>query len=1756
MYLINFKLFNFYFNNQFVKCIFGKLYMRIKLYFVAFFVFCVQLLFGQTVFFEDKSKYIQDVRAYLSTTKNANYIAVAGVFETTFWSSNLNDDINKQKIIEISNKMIVKGCKPYPHFISFLNCLNAASQNQEVQHDIMQHFFETLSLTVEYQEDAVLLDFLKYSTIFFTSKSVYKSPINNCVISNGTFDFSYEGMAAILQSTDNNQPIVADAPPVSIDTTTQVNIYQSNQIMPTLEGPVLKFKDINVKLGSRFDTATIQNTQGAYMFKTRQFIGKNGKFDWGVLDKNLTNVFVTFKDYYFNTIDNFLHIEDATFSNSDKLTNAIDGIFEFKSERHTRASAAKYPRFISYSNNVSLPKVGKNLSYIGGYALSGTNFSSMCVDNKPATLDYNDGKYSFKMLAQTFNFKDSSISADPAEMFLFIENDTIYHSGVSFYFEAEQKKLKIQRSKGKYKTAWFWDSYHKLEFSIDNITWDLNEDSMQLDINAAKTQIPAIFKSANYFTEKEFRQIQSLNQFHPLRILFYYKKKFQTDLLVADEIISKMKLDAIAFKGAMQDLDKKGFVAYSAVSGDIYLKNKAYNYVLSMENKIDFDAMYLPSLSPEEPNAVLEMKNKILTIKGVNKFQISDSSNVHAYPEGKIVKIGYNREIDFDGRLVAGFYDMKGKGFKFNYQDFFVSLDQIDSIKFLVKEKDPKTGKMVEKPLDNQLVYSSGTIYINDPENKSGKKKMPQYPKFDAKTGANVYFDKKEILGGAYNRRVFFKIPPFKTDSVKTSQKQSVKFDGQFISGGIFPEFDETLRIMKDNSLGFQHETPKEGYDLYGGKGKFFGKITLDHNGIRGNGRLEYLSAIFQSNDFVFYQDSVLTMGGQAKVKEATIADVYYPNVNIYDFELNWNTKADSMHIINTKDAFELYDKQITLEGSLNITPKGLYGAGMLEIKKTNVIASQFLFKKDNVQARHAVFNTKVQGSPKPVMSANNMRVNFNLKDSYADISPELAGLAGLEFPLNEYKTSIENARWDINKKIVTMRSDSVDLSKSYFYSTNSEQDSLAFLAGEALYDMNKKLLKISNIPFIKVADTKIIPDSNKVTIYESAKMKSLTNAKLIIDTLKGYHALDEGKIEIFSRKKFNGMAHYPYVNAGGNTMNLIFNNFYLEKKVVKKDTLKYTVSKGKIGEAQKFYITPKILFKGNVKLVATSKLLAFDGKVKLEIKSKGLKTDWFPFSMDGTTDEVVIALEKPVVNKQTQNSKKTTTDATIVDTAATADVQNIENENEEQLDDTDLSKLFTGLYYDESNHDIYNALISTKRNENDTEIIGIKGQLVYDKPTNSFKLGTEKRVKNETLFGNMMTYNDSSSTSHSLGKLNMMNSDKDFKITSAGDIKGNLAKNIFVGNLFYSIKMNMPPKALAIMAKHIKEAVDHPDHPFKDSTSQADIDMQSLQVSNIENEKLGTEYSRALNDLLDYKPLFKYAPSLIEGICISHAHMEWSHTHKAWHNKLHFKMSNILTTDINKRMKGYIEIKKTENGDIFTLFVHPRSDIWFYINYQPGRLAMLSSEADFIKASIEKSKGESNSPLIYTYVQADFTEKTDFLKSFYKNYLNRVYNEEEEEKDIEDKNEETEEPEEEEIKLDDKPKKSKKKLKDNTETDTSDNEVNEEEPTKKIPSKKETKNLKNEVKEVKTKIDSTQNVIKSTILQDSTQNIDKNIKVEDVSKKENKPKKEKKNKKEKLLEEPTLPAEENTKTEEEPELEENTNTEDENGGKKKKKKK
>ena len=85
------------------------------------------------------------------------------------------------------------------------------------------------------------------------------------------------------------------------------------------------------------------------------------------------------------------------------------------------------------------------------------------------------------------------------------------------------------------------------------------------------------------------------------------------------------------------------------------------------------------------------------------------------------------------------------------------------------------------------------------------------------------------------------------------------------------------LHIQEDRSLGFKHQIPAEGYNLYGTEAKTYEEIRLSNKGMRGYGQIDFLTTTIYSDDFIYYPDSVTTDGTGGVISPGTYKGASYP---------------------------------------------------------------------------------------------------------------------------------------------------------------------------------------------------------------------------------------------------------------------------------------------------------------------------------------------------------------------------------------------------------------------------------------------------------------------------------------------------------------------------------------------------------------------------------------------------------------------------------------------------------------------------------------------------------------------------------------------------------------------------------------------------------------------------------------------------------------------------------------------------------------
>src|SRR5690606_12219246 len=141
--------------------------------------------------------------------------------------------------------------------------------------------------------------------------------------------------------------------------------------------------------------------------------------------------------------------------------------------------------------------------------------------------------------------------------------------------------------------------------------------------------------------------------------------------------------------------------------------------------------------------------------------------------------------------------------------------------------------------------------------------------------------------------------------------------------------------------------------------------------------------------------------------------------------------------------------------GAAILTRNGLLGSGTLFTRGSESKSEEMAFEQSKFYARHAEFEIKSNDPKKPALAGKDVRLDFDLNEEKALISPEVEGVAAIDFPYAQFKTSITQAEWGLMEETVRMsKPEDVPIESSYFYATRKELDSLAFYAEEAVYQI------------------------------------------------------------------------------------------------------------------------------------------------------------------------------------------------------------------------------------------------------------------------------------------------------------------------------------------------------------------------------------------------------------------------------------------------------------------------------------------------------------------------------------------------------------------------------------------------------------------------------------------------------------------------------------------------------------------------------
>ncbi len=1420
----------------------------------------------------DVVQFINDLEDFIDKNGKSEARDAMSEFES-YYNSGKFSNTQKIYIIKMSNEMLNRNFQVSPDFENYLRAMNGIAQSNQV--DKFDNWHKALNNALLISKDA----FTKFLII---SRNIY----GDHVISQSGF------MKWVSSSAD-------------VD-------------LQTKGEPAFIFKSLDLLCYTPGDTLEVYKTSGKFAPATNTWYGKGGRTDWTRVGIDSGHVYTALKSYKIDMSSGLLVADTAMFYNEKLFREPLLGKLTDKPMGQSMGEKSPYPQFESFKKNYTGLNFGR-AKFTGGLGMKGATIICKGNDSMPAQLVFLfKERPSLKVAAEEFLVHASKVSTKKASATLYLDKDSIYHPQLEFTYRLGDNYIILYRGDDGISQTPFLDSYHNVEFYCDEIKWDLN--NPKIDIDMINDNASARFESVNHFRDYRYEKLEFMLSYNPLQRIKNYCEKYKINGFFIENYANAFQSNKSDIKIQMIDLHAKGFVNYDSKREYVTVKKKLADYVNAHNGKTDYDAITFESTIKRYPNATISLINNDLQIQGVPKFYFSDSQNVYIVPKDQVVTLKKNRNMDFSGKLRAGKVDFFGNGFSFDYVRFEVRLNNVDSMKFLYHDQ----GMGVDLPIKSAIRNIYGTLAIDHPFNKSGRRHYPGYPVFKSDVGSKVFYDKLSTQNGVYDKnRFYFDVDPFTMDSLNDLDLEHLSLSGTLVSGGIIPDLKHFLYLQPDKSLGFKLPAPEPGYPMYGGKGRGFVDLSLSDEGFFGKGTLKYIASTTLSDQFVFLLDS---MNAQCTSFDNNRTSIY-PTVKAVNVYEHWLPYEDTMFVSRTQEYIAFSDNRATLDGKLILTPNDLRARGIINVEEAQLLSQDFWLQPDNILSDNATFRVRsLQDSSKFSFNSASVKANVGLQDRVGNFTFNSQGLNS-NFTFNQYAGSFEQFIWYMDHKKIDFRSYMINgEAASYLVSTRSGQDSLKFTTGISTLDLHDFTLYSKKIPFIRVGDAKIFADSQQVTIKADADMLPLYHANIIADTATKYHSIENASLKIGGRFKLDGTGDYEYVDRKKNKQ-----KFFLSDVSI--NPAHQLVAKSIIPDSINFYVGPHILFKGNALLKSVVKNLEYDGYFLAQHKMPLPKTDWFRNSAVVNPDSVYINVQAQLINQVRQT-------------------------------------LSVGMNISLDSTHAYPSFFSRKRSASDHELIKVEGTLFYDEKTNVFKMGSYSKIFKEAPRGNLMVFNEAKKNFYTEGRYKIGFEGSKFEISSAGYANYSYVDTSFNMKLVMLLNFPFPQAALRVMYDSLTDQSLIAAQPEFDPVFLTKALSEVVEERNIKKIKEEIEDNNSIRLIND----------LEKTIFISDMNVKWNQATRSLVSVGDIGINSFDKYKFERKIRGKMELVKRRSGDDFTLYLQSPQGSWYFFKYQKGIMYVIGSDLAFnkiLKDQIDKvSKDE------YKLRLANISARNQFVKA------------------------------------------------------------------------------------------------------------------------------------------------------------------------------
>ncbi len=1277
----------------------------------------------------------------------------------------------------------------------------------------------------------------------------------------------------------------------------------------------IHFNNVTLVKKSINDSSAIHHTNGDYVYKRKLWKGISGKFYWQRFRLPTKMVYASLKRYRILLSQNMFRLDSVYFTGEPFFKDPVLGIVEDRVFSGPPGKRAGYPRFKSYSNSVVLNQPVPNVYYRGAVAWVGATFMGVEKDGeKGLLLIKRKKKIALKLRASIFLFSEKKVTSPSASMVIPMAGDSLFHPQMLFEYIIKKKDITLSNPFGNPLSMPLFDSYHQMDLYVPALFWHLSSDSLIFrNLNKYNIVEHARFESSRYFSAKDFYELQGMDDLNPLYVLYNYSNTFGQRHVSARTLAGFMKIAVEQANDLLIQLSKRGFVLYDTQNREAYIKNRLSNYLAAKSGKKDYDLFHFVSKGKNGTFATLNLHSLNLDIFGVPRVFISERNDVTVFPNNKEIALQKNRNFYFQGNVKTGLFKFyTRKGF-FIYDSFLINMPHIDSLTFKVKIPVNK-NRYREIRVKNVLQKLSGTLFIDLPFNKSGQMANPSFPYFKSDSAAYVFFNGVNFISG--ENPFYYRVKPFKLDSMLLTDTRKINFPGTLFSAGIFTPLHPLLSIQSDYSLGFKFKTPADGFPVYDGKARFADSLYLNAAGFYGKGKLDYLTLSLNAKKVVFNLHSMVADSASSLEGKADSVKYNFPSVTTGSLSVFWDTKKDIFHLKNRNRPFVVYDSSV-FNGMISINPEFFKGTGKFQFQDGQIESKYFQFNYSGLKADSSLFYLIAKSNKDTAFLVNNYAVNINFSSKKGNFR-RLDKYSFFRFPYNGFITTLERAQWLMDKHSVALTSlkmpdglqkalgsDSATIRYTgpgpKLIAILKDSKGLNFYAKQANYHIDNNVLSVSGVPTIKVADAAIFPDSGKVEIVKNGRLLPISG-NLIMDTAHFYHDFSHVKVEIYSRLKVEGKGIWYYIDKNKKRQSVVMDTLF-------STTAGHVVAKGYVKPQEIFFLSPEYFFTGEITVISNKKYAFFDGGLQLNTDCLG-------------------AIPPRIAFKDT------------------LEPGNLMFDFNRKMKTLKGKPVYAGLAFQPQQLRFYPVFGQPLKNTYDEVIFDATGKLRYLPLSTSFVITTQKRENNFTLKTNYTVLNPEKCVSLGGGLLLSQKKADYFSLEGIGTYRYQKIPDSLKLDLSLLVKFNFNKEALRLMGDSINLWMS------------PSVSIENSNFLPVLKRLLSTKsYQHAFNQLTTFGQL-KKRPSVLKNT------MTLIDLKMTWNNDLHSFISSVVygiesagDVSLNKKVKGIVQLEKKRNRFFMNIWLKNDSGQWYYFYYGDGVLLARSSDENFNSAIIKTKK-------------------------------------------------------------------------------------------------------------------------------------------------------------------------------------------------------